>query len=63
MNAQMKKDLRLKVKLLKATQGISYTELAEYLEIKQNSFYCWLNNQYELSAKKEKLLREIIENL
>lgn len=37
-------NLRKKVKLLKALQGITYNEIAEYIEIKPNSFYSWLNN-------------------
>lgn len=36
-------DLRKEVKLLKALQGISYKEIAEYLEITQKAFYNWLN--------------------
>ncbi len=35
--------LRKSVKELKAYQGVSYKEVAEYLEIKQSSFYSWLN--------------------
>ena len=35
-------NLREKVKLLKALQGISYKEISEYLDIKQNSLYNFL---------------------
>lgn len=38
----MQDNLRKEVKLLKALQSISYTEIADYLEIKKNSFYNWL---------------------
>ena len=56
--------LRREVKLLKALQGISYTELAEsYLEIKKNSFYSWLHGDFDLSLEKQKLLYEVIETL
>ncbi len=56
--------LRKEVKLLKALQGISYTELAEsYLEIKKNSFYSWLRGDFDLSLEKQKLLYEVIETL
>lgn len=37
------KDLRTEIKMLKALQGISYTEIAEHLEIQRNSLYNWLN--------------------
>lgn len=46
--------------MLKALQNITYTEIAEYLEINRNSFYNWLNGYYNLSADKEKRLLEII---
>jgi len=36
-------DLRKKVKMLKALQGISYKEIAEYLELRPKSFYNWLD--------------------
>ena len=52
------------MKLLKALQGISYTELAEsYLEIKKTSFYSWLHGDFDLSLEKQKLLYEVIETL
>ena len=38
----MNENLRKEVKLLKALQGISYKEVAEFLEIRQDSFYNWL---------------------
>jgi predicted transcriptional regulator len=46
--------------MLKALQGISYTEIAGYLEIHRNSLYNWLKGHYDLSAEKEKRLIEII---
>lgn len=55
--------LRKKCKLLKALQGISYKELAEYMEIKQDSFYCWLKGYYNLSDEKQNRLNEIIMTL
>lgn len=57
------KDLRKELKLLKALQGISYTEIAEYLEIRRTSLYNYLNGQYELSAEKQSRLIEIIDFL
>ena len=52
----MNDKLRTEVKLLKALQGISYKEVAEYLEIKENSLYCWLKGYYDLGEKKLKKL-------
>ena len=56
----MQEKLRNKVKLLKAFQNVSYTSIAEDLEIHRNSFYNWLKGYYNLSAEKEKRLTEII---
>lgn len=55
--------LREQCKLLKALQNISYKELAEYLEIKQDSFYSWLRGYYNLSDEKQQRLKEILTNL
>ena len=59
----MQNKLRKEIKLLKALQDINYNEIAEYLEIKRNSFYCWLKGYYSLSTKKTNKLIEIINNL
>lgn len=56
----MNEFLRKESKMLKALQGISYKELAEFLEIRQDSFYNWLKGYYNLSAEKQKRLQEII---
>lgn len=42
-------DLRKQTKMLKALKGISYKELAEYIDIKPKSIYQWLNGYFELS--------------
>ena len=56
--------LRKQVKILKATQGISYKEIAEeYLEIKTNSFYNWLRGEYNFSEERISRLLDIIETL
>lgn len=58
------KELRKKVKMLKATDSIhSYLEVAEMLEISNSGFYCWLNGYYNLGAKKKERLKEIIKDL
>ena len=59
----MNEYLRKECKLLKAIQGISYKEIAEYLEITQDSFYCWIKGYYDLGNKKQQRLRTIIEDL
>lgn len=56
-------ELRKQVKLLKAFQNITYSELAGYLEIKQSSFYSWLKGQYNFGEERQKRLYEIITNL
>ena len=59
----MNNELRKQVKLLKALQGISYKELAEYLEIKVNSLYSWLRGNYDFSEKRLSMLQNVIINL
>lgn len=59
----MNENLRQEVKLLKAMQGITYKELAEDLEIRQDSFCNWLRGRYDLGLEKQKHLQEIIEIL
>lgn len=57
----MQDNLRKRVKVLKALQNITYTEIAEDLEINRNSFYNWLNGYYDLSKEKQNRLTEIID--
>lgn len=57
----MQDELRKQVKLLKALQNVSYNEISMYLEISRNGFYNWLKGYYNLSAEKEKRLKEIID--
>lgn len=59
----MNQHLRKEVKMLKALQGISYKEIASYLEIQTNSLYNWLRCEYDLSVQKQQLLYQIICNL
>ena len=56
----MNENLRKEVKLLKALQGISYKEMAEFLEIRQDSFYNWLKGYYELGEEKQSRLLDVI---
>ena len=59
----MNEHLRKECKLLKAIKGVIYKEIAEYLEITQDSFYCWVKGYYDLGNSKQKRLKAIIENL
>lgn len=59
----MNEYLRKECKLLKALQGISYTEIAGYLELSASSFYNWLYNAYDFGEEKQQKLQEIIANL
>ena len=56
----MNDKLRKEVKLLKALQGVSYKEIAEYLEIKQDSLCSWLRGYYNLSEEKIERLQDVI---
>ena len=57
---RLNEDLRKDVKLLKALQGISYKEVAEFLEIRQDSFYNWLKGYYEFSEERQRRLLDVI---
>ena len=57
---RLNENLRKEVKLLKALQGISYKEVAEFLEIRQDSFYNWLKGYYELGDEKQRRLLDVI---
>lgn len=59
----MQDNLRKQIKLLKALQGVQYSEIAALLEIQKNSFYNWIKGYYNLSAEKEKRLIEIITDI
>ncbi len=59
----MNNELRKQVKLLKALQGITYKELAKYLEIKVDSLYSWLRGNYDFSEKRLSMLQNVITNL
>lgn len=56
----MNDKLRKEVKLLKALQGVSYKEIAELLEIRQDSFYNWLKGYYEFGDERQNRLLEVI---
>lgn len=56
----MNDKLRKEVKLLKALQGVSYKEIAELLEIRQDSFYNWLKGYYKFGDERQHRLLEVI---
>lgn len=55
--------LRNECKYLKCYQGITYKEIAEYLEVRQDSFYSWLKGYYNFSIERKEQLQDIIANL
>ena len=57
------KTLRTEVKKLKVYQDIKYKEIAELLEIKESSFYSWLQGRYNFSAERKRHLQAIINDL
>lgn len=59
----MNEFLRKECKYLKCYQGITYKEIAEYLEIKQDSFYSWLKGYYDFSYDRQYKLKKIIDTL
>ena len=59
----MNEFLRKECKLLKAMQGVSYKELAELLEVRQDSFYSWLKGCYDYSDRRQFRLKEILDTI
>ena len=59
----MDDNLRNECKYLKCYQGITYKEIAEYLEIRQDSFYSWLKGYYNFSIDRKEQLKDIIANI
>lgn len=56
----MNDELRKQCKELKLFQGVAYTEIAGFLEVKRNSFYNWLKGYYDFSEERQARLKEII---
>lgn len=56
----MNDKLRLKCKELKILQDISYSEIADQLKIKRNSFYNWMKGYYDFSQETQERLLAII---
>ena len=59
----MKEDLRRKVKALKAFYNISYSTIANEINISRGSMYNWLHNDYEFSYVTENRLRDYIKSV
>lgn len=48
-----------KIKIMKIQDNdFSYKELAEMIDMNINSFYCWLNNQFNMKTEKFNLLED-----
>lgn len=62
---KMQEKLREQVKIVKATMGdiFTYKDIAEMIGISINGFYNWLNRQYNLSSKRQKMLEDFINNI
>lgn len=56
----MNDELRKQCKELKVFQGVAYTEIAGFLEVKRNSFYNWLKGYYDFSEERQARLKEVI---
>lgn len=52
--------LRNECKMLKVLQGVSYKELAELIEVRQDTFYSWLKGYFNFSPSRQKRLKEVI---
>lgn len=59
----MNEILRKECKMLKVMQGVSYKELAELLEVRQDSFYSWLKGYYDYSDRRQERLKEILDTI
>lgn len=55
--------LRKEVRILKAIQGIQYSEVAEMLNLSRSSFYNLINGGYEFGKERTRELEELIYNL
>lgn len=55
--------LRQQCKLIKAMYNISYSTIAEYLNISNSSFYNWMNDAYDFGITKQYKLKEFINNI
>ena len=53
-------ELRIKVKMFKASYNITYKQIAEELGIKQRSIYNWLNGGFEFSDRRKRQLNKYI---
>ena len=57
-------ELRKQVRIAKAcNDDIYYKDFAAYLDITENSFYNWLNREYDLSRSKAKKLESVVVDL
>lgn len=58
------KELVKRLKIRKIEDNFwSYKDIAEMLDIKVTSFYCFLNGQYQISQHKAKKLKQWLDDL
>lgn len=57
------KELRIQVKLLKALNDITYSELAEMMDLSKSTIYNWLDGQFDFGQKRTNELIELVTNL
>lgn len=52
----MNRYLRKKCKLIKSFNNITYKQMAKEIGIKEDSFYNWIKERYDLGTEKQQLL-------
>ena len=55
--------LRTRVKEIKCYQNVNYKELAEYMEMKPQTFYSWLQGLFNFSDANRQKLEDILDIL
>lgn len=63
MNKSNNEDLRALAREMKWKYNYSFKSISKEIGVKPNSFYCWLNGQYELSFETEQRLKEVLQKL
>lgn len=56
----MNRYLRKKCKLIKVFNNITYKQMAKEIGIKEDSFYNWIKEKYDLGEEKQKILYKYV---
>lgn len=56
-------ELRKEVKLLKALNDITYSELGEMMNLSKSTIYNWIDGQFDFGEKRSQELLELVTNL